>query len=118
MILGIGTDIIEIDRVSKAIKKNSFLCRYFTEKERAYLELGRKQEKAAGIFAAKEAFVKALGSGFRGVNPIDIEVLPNEKGKPVIQFYHSTILVKEEWTVNVAISHCRQYATAFCVIEA
>ena len=74
MILGIGVDIIEIDRIEKAIKKqNKFLEKIFTNKEIEYFQ-NRKMniEVIAGNFAAKEAISKALGTGFRGISFLDI----------------------------------------------
>ena len=86
MILGIGVDIIEIDRIEKAIKKqNKFLEKIFTNKEIEYFQ-NRKMniEVIAGNFAAKEAISKALGTGFRGISFLDIEVLRDEIGKPLV----------------------------------
>ena len=86
MILGIGVDIIEIDRIEKAIKKqNKFLEKIFTNKEIEYFQ-NRKMniEVIAGNFAAKEAISKALGTGFRGISFLDIEVLRDELGKPLV----------------------------------
>ena len=85
MILGIGVDIIEIDRIEKAIKKqNKFLEKIFTNKEIEYFH-NRKMniEVIAGNFAAKDAISKALGTGFRGISFLDIEVLRDELGKPL-----------------------------------
>ena len=85
MIVGIGNDMIEIERVRKACEKRSFLTRYFTNKE---LEsFAGKPAAIAGNFCVKEAVAKAFGTGFRGFTPIDIEVLRDESGKPFVNLY-------------------------------
>ena len=87
----VGIDIIEIERVGRVLAKHGqrFLTRVYTERERErYAE--RVQELAAR-FAAKEATMKALGTGIRGVRWRDIEVLPNRRGKPIL-ILHETAL--------------------------
>lgn len=86
MILGIGMDLCRIDRISNAISKPRFLERVYTPAERmriasASLEK-RKGEIAAGLFAAKEAVSKALGTGFTDFGFSDIEILPDTLGSP------------------------------------
>ena len=72
MIIGIGNDIIEIDRVRKACEKQTFLTRCFSARE---IECFKdKPLSLAGNYAVKEAVVKAFGTGFRGINPNEIEV--------------------------------------------
>lgn len=122
MIIGIGTDIIEIHRIEEAMGKTpSFFEKIFTEKERIhYKENHKKVESLAGFFAAKEAVSKALGTGFRGYTPCDIEVIPDELGKPEIVLLGGAkergihLGVKR---IFVSISHCREYATAYVVLE-
>lgn len=76
----IGIDIVEISRIEKSVQRDSFLKRVFTENEIAYAE---NAQSLAGIFAAKEAYFKALGTGI--TFPLtDIEILHNENGKPYI----------------------------------
>ena len=82
MILGLGTDVCEIARVERALENPRFLTRWFTAEERTYLA-GRRPESAAGLFAAKEAAAKALGTGFVGFGPASLEIRHDEKGKPV-----------------------------------
>ncbi len=123
MILGIGNDIIEIERIRSSIEKygEKFLNKMFTSAEQKYC-LSHKKDPAknfAGRFAAKEAFVKALGTGFReGVSWLDIEILNDEKGKPQVSV--SPKLTKQTKNSNffISISHCRDYATAMVVITA
>jgi len=87
-IFGIGTDIVNIKRINKSLKKNglNFKNKIFSKKEISYCEK-RKNSSAffAKRFAAKEAFSKALGTGIRkGVNLKDIEISNNVQGKPSI----------------------------------
>lgn len=119
MILGIGNDIIEIERIKGVIDRypKRFLDRVFSSKEQEYC-LKRKEPALhfAGRFAAKEAIVKALGTGFsKGLNWLDIEILPNEKGKPEVFLSPSASKFLGEPALMVSISHCRLYATAFAI---
>ena len=86
MIIGIGTDIIEIDRIEKAINRNNgFLDKVFTAREiEMFKERNMRSEVIAGNFAAKEAVSKALGTGFRGFSLGDIEILRDQLGKPIV----------------------------------
>ena len=111
----LGTDIVEIDRIRKSLTNTHFLKRVFTESERAYLALKKDPApSAAGIFAAKEAFAKAIGSGFRGFSLADISVEHSPLGAPVLHLSGRAEKAGEGWRFAVSISHCRQYATA-CV---
>lgn len=119
MILGIGTDIVEIDRVSKAIQKDSFLNKCFTQNE---INLIKKKspQTATGNFCAKEAFSKALGTGFRNFSLKDVEVLRDNLDKPYIILHNNAKNIFEKIEANsiyVSISHCKEYATAVVVIE-
>lgn len=121
MIIGIGTDIIEIDRIEKALTNKGFLHKNFTEKEIEYF-LKRKNisEVVAGNFAAKEAISKALGTGFRGFGLINIEVLRDELGKPQVNLYGQANNIAEREAVrniHISISHNKTQAIAYCIIE-
>ena len=120
MIIGIGTDIIEIDRIERAIKKNNgFLNKIFTFREiEMFKEKSMRSEVIAGNFAAKEAISKALGTGFRGFSLIDVEILRDELGKP-IAYLSDNIKdnIATEYRLNVSISHNRTSAIAFAVLE-
>jgi holo-[acyl-carrier protein] synthase len=89
MIIGLGVDIMQIDRIETAIERRGrfFLERVFTPSEIAYCESHRRRgERFAGRFAAKEAAMKALGTGWtRGVRWIDIEVVREPSGKPTLR---------------------------------
>ena len=88
MIVGLGLDIAEIDRIEAAIVRHAgpFIERLFTPREAAYCEQHKnKYERYAGRFAAKEATMKALGTGWRrGVRWRDIEVIREPSGKPTL----------------------------------
>ena len=77
-IVGIGVDMIEISRVLAAYSKESFRKRHFTEEEQQLI--AHKEARAATTFAAKEAVVKAMGTGFTGISPIEI----NPSGRPTV----------------------------------
>lgn len=106
-IKGLGVDIVEIDRVMRAAQNPRFLKKIFSEREIEYFK-GRNMNMAtiAGSFAAKEACVKALGSGFVGLPPKNVEVLRDCHGKPYI------VCGREDLNFLVSISHCRDYAVA------
>lgn len=117
MVKGIGVDIIEIDRIEKAMKKTDrFLTRLFTEREIAYFtSKNMKAESVAGNFVAKEAVVKALGTGLRGFQWTDIEILRDELGKPVVYLYNGADQVAKDLGISqimLSISHCKTYAVA------
>ena len=87
MIIGIGTDIIEIERIYNAVKENEmFLKKVFTDRELDQYNMNKLRiESVAGNFAAKEAISKAIGTGFRGFKLSDIEVLRDSLGKPIVK---------------------------------
>lgn len=122
MIIGIGTDIIEIHRIEQAVQRtDTFLKKVFTSKERTYYEENKKHiETLAGFFAAKEAVSKALGTGFRTFTPKEIEILPDVLGKPNVTLYDNAQKLANTLNITqmyISISHCKTYATAFAVAE-
>lgn len=122
MIVGIGTDVIEIERIEKAIQNTeTFFQKVYTAGEQAYYtEHHKKVETLAGLFAAKEAISKALGTGFRTFSARDIEVIPNTLGKPKVYLYGGAKVRADELgikRIHISISHCKAYATAFAVAE-
>ena len=114
----VGVDIIEIGRVERALARFGarFLARVYTRLEVAFCR-GRVSELAAR-FAAKEAVMKALGTGARGVAWREIEVLPNHRGKPLV-YLHGRAQKRAERIgladLDVSMSHSREYAVAFVV---
>jgi holo-[acyl-carrier protein] synthase len=116
-ILGIGIDIVEIKRIEDALNKNKrFLDKLFTKEEIKYFESRNfKIETIAGNFAAKEAISKAMGTGIRNFNFIDIEVLRNELGKPIVKTYNNLNKICIDYNVleiKVSISHSDNYAVS------
>ncbi|MGL4848601.1 MAG: holo-ACP synthase [Clostridium sp.] len=121
MIYGIGNDIIEINRIQKAIERTeSFLFKVFTEEEIEYFKSkNMKMETIAGNFAGKEAFSKALGTGFRGIGLRDIEILRNSLGRPYIKVSEEIVekFKLEKSKFHVTISHNKTSAIAMVIIE-
>jgi holo-[acyl-carrier protein] synthase len=121
MIIGIGTDIIEVERVAKAISKEAFKKKIFTDREIAYCESQKKEESFAARFAAKEAFFKALGTGWRdGMGITEVEILNDELGKPEIHLSGRAkeVFEKKGGThIHVSLSHIKSQAQAFVILE-
>lgn len=121
-VVGIGTDIIECVRIAQMIEKHGemFLTRVFTAREIHYCSTRRAaKEHYAGRWAAKEAVLKVLGTGWaRGILWTDIEVVNEVSGAPAIRLENRAAEIAAERgirNVQVSISHCRAYATAFAV---
>ncbi len=122
MIIGLGTDIVEITRIGQMIERHGelFLQRVYTEVEIRYCQQRKESmQHYAGRWAAKEAVMKTLGTGFtRGVGWQDIEVANTKSGQPRIILSGGA---KEFATkrgigeILITISHCRTYATATAV---
>lgn len=118
MIYGVGTDMIEIERVVKACSKEAFLLKYFTSREIAIIALDRR--KSADNFAVKEAVSKMFGTGFRSIKPIEIEVLRDDLGKPYVNLYGKTLEFAKKngiERIHVSLSNTKVYASAFVVGE-
>jgi holo-[acyl-carrier protein] synthase len=119
MIAGIGIDIVEIARIEKALERPRFAQRMFTEGERARIEQ-RGAKTASGLFAAKEAVAKALGSGFDGFGPTDVEILWDEAGRPHCRLTGGAERRLEAiggGAVFLSITHDAGVAAAVAVIE-
>lgn len=122
MIVGIGCDIIEIERIARAIKSESFIRRVFTAEEAAYCQRRGQQAAAsfAARFAAKEAVLKALGTGLREGSLQEIAVDNDGLGKPLVRLSgHFAMLAKQLGVKNIQISlsHSRELATAYVIME-
>ena len=111
MILGVGTDIIEIDRIKNAIDNTpGFLEKVFTKREVEELSKNTlRVESVAGNFAVKEAVSKAVGTGIRGFSFRDIEVFRDELGKPIVRVSSKIeeVIKSKDYLFNVSISHNR-----------
>lgn len=118
-ILGVGTDIIEINRFESAMKKygQKFLDKLFSKKEQEYcLRYNEPGRRFAARFSAKEAVVKALGEGFgKHVSFLDIEILNQENGRPLITLSDPCAKHFDHPTFFLSISHSKEYATAMVV---
>ena len=115
-----GVDIIEIPRIQQVLDRygQRFLDRIFTPGEIAYCR-GRAPN-LAGRFAAKEATMKALGTGIRGVGWKDIEVIHEESGAPSLKLHGRAEKRAKRMRVgelSLSISHSREYAVAFVVAQ-
>lgn len=122
MILGIGTDIVEIERIRKMIERHGdhFLQRCYTTSEIEYSTKHRDSAvRFAGRWAAKEAVVKVLGTGFvQGITFHDVEVVSLHTGQPTVKLSGEAerIATKRGITeVMITISHAREYATATAI---
>ena len=121
MIVGIGNDIIEIERVEKAISKEGFKAKVYTQREiENIVKRGNRTETYAGIFSAKEAISKAIGTGVREFALTDLEILNDDLGKPYVIVSDKLNKIiqrkKENYQIEIAISHSKKYATAMAII--
>lgn len=122
MIVGLGTDIVEIPRIAQMIERHgeSFLRRVYTEEEIKYCQRRKQNHEAfAGRWAAKEAVMKVLGTGFiKGIGFIDIEILNERSGKPVCILHGGAKQRAAELDITavmISISHCKTFATATAI---
>ncbi len=119
MIVGVGTDIQDILRIEAVLssKGEAFLDKFLSEKEKEYcLNKGYSSHSIAGRWAAKEATHKALTGSVKKMIPfIEMEIMRDENGKPVIYFPNGNF--PEDLNCFLSISHSRDYATAVCIIE-
>ena len=118
MILGVGTDMVEIGRMEKACSRDAFLKRTFTPEECRQAE--GSPSKLAGNFAVKEAVAKVFGTGFRSFMPGDIEGLRDGLGKPYVVLYGGAKILAEQMGIRklwVSITNTEEFAVAFAVGE-
>ncbi len=117
-IYGIGTDIIEISRIEKAINQTAlFKKKVYTEKEIEHIEKKKNPYASyAGRFAAKEAVSKAFGTGIYGFSLSDIEILNDEMGKPYVMLYNAIKEKAQGLVIQISISHSREYAVSTVII--
>lgn len=115
MIIGIGVDIVEIERIRNVANRTQFIKKILSEEEielyKAYQHPKRQLEFLAGRFAAKEAYSKALGTGIGEIGFSDISVVNDERGKPYIK------CLDQDQNLHVSITHSDDYAVAMVVIE-
>ena len=121
MIVGIGNDIIEIERIEKAISKEGFKNKIYTQRELENIQKrGNRTETYAGIFSAKEAISKAIGTGVREFSLTDLEILNDDLGKPYVVVSEKLDKIlrnkKEDYQIEISISHSKKYAIAMAII--
>jgi len=118
-ILGIGNDIIEIERIRGSIDNHGYrlISRLFTVKEQDYcLQYKDPIPHFAGRFSAKEAIVKALGTGFgEHASWLDLEIVNDKAGKPYVNFSEKLQERLKNTSMQISISHCQLYVTAVAI---
>lgn len=118
-ILGVGNDLIEIERIRESIERQGlgFLDRLFTQEEQNYCaKFHDPYPHYAGRFAAKEAIAKAFGTGFGAeLSWVDLEILNDEKGRPIVYFSHLAQERFQKPKVHLSISHSKGHATAVAI---
>ena len=115
-ILGVGTDIVEIERIASVCEREPFFAeKVFTQTEREYADSKpSKYLHLAARFAAKEAVAKALGGPFGWK---EVEVVNNADGKPMVNLYGRAREVAGNAVVHLSVSHTKHYASAVAVVE-
>jgi holo-[acyl-carrier protein] synthase len=122
MIFGIGTDMIEPERVAHKMEHEGFKEFVFSPAEIAYCEkMAHKHEHYAARFAAKEAFLKAIGTGWKtGIAFNEIEIYNDDEGKPELRFLGKTaetVAAMRTGKIFVSLAHLRSIASAIVIIE-
>lgn len=121
MIIGVGIDIIEIGRVAQAIRREAFLSRVFTDRERDYCD-GRGAQRAASYaarWAGKEAVLKAFGTGLIGGNLQNIDIINDALGCPWVELsgYFADLAEQRGITqIHLSLTHAREYAAAQAIL--
>lgn len=125
MIYGIGCDIVKVSRFKKWLENEKILNRFFSDKEickKNNISFARLCEHYAARFAAKEAFVKALGTGFSSFKLKEIYVQTDKNGKPELKlegnvksFFEKMLGKKSK--IHISLSHEKEYAISYVIIE-
>jgi holo-[acyl-carrier protein] synthase len=124
MIVGIGTDIVEVGRIARLLKTNlHFVDKVYSAAEIAYSSAKASPAQSyAARFAAKEAFMKAIGTGWdQGVSWKEIEVINNNEGKPELVITGRSAELARAMKIrkmHLSLSHEKDYAIAYVVLEA
>jgi holo-[acyl-carrier protein] synthase len=124
MILGVGTDLAEVDRIGKSVERfgDRFLTRIYTARERSYaMEKANWAERLAARFAAKEAGMKAIGTGLsRGVSWQHLEVVNEPSGRPSLRLHGAALEIAKALGVtriSLSLTHTKQIAFAVVILE-
>lgn len=119
MVLGVGTDILEVERLSDTVERQGqpFLDRVFTPAEQAYCDqYNDRFVRYAGRFCVKEAVMKSFGAGIgQGLSWLDIEVTNAESGQPLATLTEEALERFPNAQVLVSLSHSKTYATAVAI---
>ena len=124
-LFGVGTDIIQVNRLKKSLNKKPFLSRIYSKEEILKCKRNKVNFNCfAKRFAAKEAFSKALGTGIsRGIKFNEIVILNKKNGKPYVKLLNNTKLIvekllkKKKYKISLSISDESNYAVAFVTIS-
>ena len=122
MIVGIGTDLIEVKRIERSVQNPAFLNRIFSGREQEICKQKQSNvQSLAARFAAKESFMKALGTGWsQGIKFNEIEILNDDNGKPNIYLKGNAKKKVEKFGISnifVTLSHLKEMATATVILE-
>lgn len=122
MIFGIGVDVTRLERFENRPMDSSFCRRVYGPQEQSWLAgrgEKRRTEGLAGAWAAKEAFLKAAGTGLAGFELAQIELVHRENGAPQLQFcgHAAQWMAEHRLTAHVSVSHDGNICTAFVVLE-
>lgn len=122
MVVGTGIDVIEVERIERAARRDAFLGRIFTPREQAYYrQCDCNPQALAGMFAAKEATVKALAASFSGIGWREIEILRDSSGAPYAMLGETAkkrMQALGGTTIRLSISLINSLAVAQAILEA
>jgi len=120
MLEGLGIDMVEVGRIRKALNRwgERFLCRVFTSEERDYCKRkAHPEESFAARFAAKEAVLKAIGTGLSGeISWTDVEIVNHKSGKPEVKLGKKITQRIGNKKILLSISHTKEFAIAFAIL--
>lgn len=120
--IGLGIDMCRIGRMKRMLENERFLLRYFSQEEQAYVKARGRMgpDSAAAIFAAKEAALKALGTGFAGIPPQDVVILHEPSGQPYYELRGAALARMQALggrRVLLSMTHEEDLAAAVAVLE-
>ena len=115
--MGIGTDIILINRFEKLINKENFLTKNFTKDEINYIKMRNNNlSTIAGIYASKEAFLKAIKKGINDYSLLDIEIYHDENNAPYIKLHNKLDKIMKNKKYDLSISHDGSYVISVVIV--
>lgn len=119
MIVGVGSDIVEIERIKNACERwPRFGDKIFTRQEWEYCDSGKSYQSLAGRFAAKEAVLKAMGTGLRGLTWTEVEINNDLAGAPFVTLTGKAAKIAEEKGIKkifISLAHSNDYAVAHAI---